>query len=179
MLLKLAKVNTGSEEFIKVRVRRKTNFRFFDVSLELESTESLQPLVKELDDNSFSSYCDDPDKQAILNLNISERNGVDFHQSYDDEKDLVGAVDVHINEFCNLIENLSAESRPIWNGCFLKEFDIGFQAGNSPHIYKTRLEAATIKRCAELGATILITVYPHLNYEFRRKDLEKPNTDLL
>jgi len=130
--------------------------------------------VTELGDNISSYYCSDIDEMANLALNLREIKGVDFYDTYDDKKDLIGSVDIYINEFCNLLENLSEESRRLWNGCHRKEFDIGFQAGNTPKTFHTQIQTETIKRCGELGATILITVYPYPNYEYRRKeDLKK------
>ena len=136
--------------------------------------ESVQFLVKELSENTYALYCSDIDEMANLELSIEERNGIYFYDSYDDEKDLVGGVDIHISEFCSLLENLSEESKRIWNNCHRKEFDIGFQCGNTRKSFNTQIRAETIKRCAELGATIEITVYPNFNYEFiRKKDLKK------
>ena len=166
--------NEDSENYVKLRVRRKEDFSFINVDLELESSESVQFLVNELSENTCALYCSDIDEMANLELSIEERNGVYFYDSYDDEKDLVGGVEIHINEFCNLLENLSEESRRIWNKCHRKEFDIGFQCGNTPKSFNTRIRAETIKRCAELGATIEITVYPYFNYEYiRKQDLKK------
>jgi len=174
MLLEHGQGVGKSGDYVKVRVRRKEDFHFINIDLELESSESVQPLVKELDEQTCALYCSDIDEMANLELHIFERNGVDFYKSYDENNDLVGAVDVHINEFCNLVEKLSSESRRIWNNCYRKEFDIGFQVGNTQKTYKTQIQLETIKRCAELGATIMITAYPHCNYEMRhKKDLKK------
>jgi hypothetical protein len=166
--------NENSEDYIKVRVRRKEDFHFINVDLELESSESVQFLVNELSENTYALYCSDIDEMANLELSVEKRNGVYFYDSYGDEKDLIGGVDIHISEFCNLLENLSEESRRIWDKCHRKEFDIGFQSGNTSKSFNTQIRAETIKRCAELGATIEITVYPHFNYEMRpKKDLKK------
>ncbi len=166
--------NENSEDYVKVRVRRKEDFHFINVDLELESSESVQFLLNELSQNTYALYCSDTGDMANLELDVKERNGVYFYDSYDDKKDLVGGVDIHINEFCNLLENLTKESRRIWGSCQRKEFDIGFQCGNTPKSFNTQIDAETIKRCAKLGATIRITVYPHFNYEMRpKKDFKK------
>ncbi len=166
--------NDLDENYVKIRTRRKEDFHLINVDLELESSGSVQPLVIELGENVCSLYCSDIDEMANLELNLFERNGVDFYESYDDKRDLVGGVDIHINEFCNLLENLSDESKQIWDKCHKKEFDVGFQCGNTEKSFRTLIESQTIKRCAELGATIGITVYPHLSYEIQHKnDLKK------
>lgn len=172
MLTKHGFGNEDSENYVKVRIRRKEDFHFINVDLELESSESVQPLVIELGEKVFPLYCSEINEMAnleISQLNYYEANGIDFHDSYNDEKDLVGGVDVHINEFCSLIEYLSEDSKRIWSNCHRKEFDIGFQSGNTPKLFQTQIQSKTIRRCAELGATILITVYPRINYEMQRK----------
>ena len=167
----LKDVNTNfGDNYIKIRTQSKKDFHFINVDLELESSESVQSIVAELSETTFSLYCSDIDEMANLELNIDKADDFDFYETYDDEKDLVGGIDAHITEFCNLIENLSLQSKRIWNGCHRKEFDIGFRAGNTAKSFHTKIKAETIKRCVEIGATIGITVYPHLNYEIRHKD---------
>lgn len=170
MLNKHGFANEESDDYVKVRTRRKEDFHFINVDLELASSESVQPLVTELGENISSYYCSNIDEIANLALDFREIKGVDFYDTYNDEKDLIGSVDIYINEFCNLLEELSEESRRIWNGCHRKEFDIGFQAGNTPKSFQTQIRTETIKRCGKLGATILITVYPNFNYEYRLKE---------
>ncbi len=159
-----------SKDYVKIRVRRKIDFHFINVDLELEASENIQPLVHELSENTVSLYCGDIDEMANLELSLHERSGVDFYDSYNDEKDLIGGVDIHISAFCDLIENLSVESRRIWDNCHRKEFDIGFQTGNTAKSFRTQIRPETIVRCAKLGASVEITVYPHFNYEIRRKE---------
>jgi len=166
--------NEDADGYVKVRTRRKEDFHFINVDLELASSENVQPLVKELGENISAYYCSDIDEIANLALDLREIKGVDFYNTYNDENEIIGSVDIYISEFCNLLENLSEESRRIWKGCHRKEVDIGFQAGNTPKSFQTQIRTETIKRCGELGATILITVYPNFNFEYRRKeDLKK------
>ena len=159
--------------YVRIRVRKKIDFHLANIDLELESNESVEPLVKELNKEVMTLNRFD-EKSIGLELNINTRNGLDFYKSYDDNEDWVGGVDVHLEEFCNLIENLSPTSRRIWNECFVKEFDLGFQSGNTRKTFKTRIQEKTVKRCAELGASIMITVYPHVGFDFvEKKELKK------
>jgi hypothetical protein len=160
-------------DYIKVRTRKKIDFHFVNIDLELESDESLETLIEELGDGVFT--LDRLDERSIgLELSIETRNGMDFYKSYDDTEDLVGGVDIHIEEFCKLIENLSSKSKEIWDKCHRKEFDIGFESGNTPKSFRTVIQSETVKRCAEIGASITITVYPHFNFDFiEKKDLKK------
>ena len=163
----------GREGYVKIRVRRKEDFHLANVDLELASNESIQPLIIELGDTVYPLYPGGEvgdGKSAGLEIGDYPPGEDWIYKSYDDKEDLVGGTDVLISAFCDLIENLSAESRQIWNKCHRKEFDVGFESGNTVKSFHTQIRAETIKRCAELGASILITVYPHMNYEYRKKD---------
>ncbi len=165
--------NEDDENYVKIRVRRKEDFHLANVDLELASSESIQPLIIELGDNVGAFYPGGEigdGKSAGLEIMYYPSFEEDIYQSYDDKENLVGGTDVLISAFCDLIENLSAESRQIWDKCHRKEFDIGFESGNTAKSFHTQIRAETIKRCAELGASIMITVYPHFNYEYREKE---------
>ncbi len=164
-------------DYVKVRVRKKVDFYFINLDLELESTESVQSLITELENEVFLGYCGDFDELGMMELRAYktiEGKDVDLYTTFDDSEDEVGGADIFINEFCKLIENLSISSKRVWDKCHRKEFDLGFQCGNTPKTFKTIIQSSTIKRCAELGASIMFTVYPHHNYDFvSKKDLKK------
>ncbi len=99
MLLKHGFANEESDDYIKVRTRRKEDFHFINIDLELESSESVQPLIIELGENILSLYCGDIDEIANLELNLFEINGVDFYDTYDDEKDLFAVLTFILTSF--------------------------------------------------------------------------------
>ena len=68
------------------------------------------------------------------------------------------------NNFCNLIENLSLQSKKLWGTCFDKTLDIAFESGNKPNSVTYQLPIDTIKRLTELGIGIAITIYPTGSY---------------
>lgn len=65
-----------------------------------------------------------------------------------------------IEYFCCLVENLDQQERAIWDTCFSKVFDIGYESGLSPQNYSSKLRSETIKRIAQIGAAVEITIYP-------------------
>ena len=164
---------SADENYVKVRVRRKEDSHLANVDLELASSESIQPLILELGDKICALYPGGEvgdGKSAGLEIGDYPLGEDWIYQSYDDKKDLIGGTDVLISAFCDLIENLSAESRRLLDKCHTKEFDIGFESGNTMKSFHTQIRAETLKRISELGATILITVYPHLNFDYKEKD---------
>jgi hypothetical protein len=66
--------------------------------------------------------------------------------------------DETIAYFCCLVENLKQHEQALWNTCFSKVFDIGYESGLSPQNYSSILRAATIQRIAGIGASIEITI---------------------
>lgn len=120
---------------------------FLNVDLETESAENLQPLVDDLGE----------DVSVLFNgKNGSGYSFVSFEIHSLHERDIDGLV----SSFCLLIENLSSEAKLIWDRCHSKKFDAGFESGSFPRSYRTELRADTIKRVAEIGASIAITIYP-------------------
>lgn len=158
--------NTGISKDRKIRNRRKEDFHFINIDLELKSLEDLQPLVDELDESVFVLYSD---KAPNLNEYWAsiEIKDYDIYQSYDDKPQDIGGVDVLLSAFCDLLENMSPQSRSLWEKCREREFDVGFGSGNTEKSFHTQIRAETLKRVSELGASVLITVYPHLNYEIK------------
>jgi hypothetical protein len=165
--------NEDDENYVKFRLRIKVDSHLANVDLELESSDSIQPLISELGDNILPFYPGGEvgnGKSSGLEIGDYPLGEKWIYQSYDDKENLVGGADVLISAFCDLIENLRAESRHIWDKCYRKEFDIGFESGDALKSFHTQIRAETLKRVSDLGASILITVYPHLNYEYRKKD---------
>ena len=122
-----------------------TEIHFLNVDLEIESSENLQLLV------------DDLGEDVLVLFNGKWKNGFNFLaiETYPDAN-----VDEKISLFCTLIENLSPEAKLIWDNAYSKKFDAGFECGEFPNSYQTEIRADTIKRVAELGASIVVTIYP-------------------
>jgi hypothetical protein len=76
--------------------------------------------------------------------------------------------DSTINLLCTLIEQLSADVREIWDGCCSRIFDIGYESGASPPIFRSEIRATTIQRIATIGASLVITIYPVADESKRR-----------
>lgn len=155
------------EGYVKVRVRRKEDFQFLNVDLEIESGEDLQPLLDELGKRVMVLYHQGfSDGHDHANLEISSPPSLpDIYRK--DKEELVGGADILIAAFCRLIKGMSSASRKIWNTCHRKEFDVGFECGNTGKSYQTVISTETIRQCGEIDAAIRLTVYPFVSYEIR------------
>jgi hypothetical protein len=48
----------------------------------------------------------------------------------------------------------------IWDGCVSRVFDIRYESGSLPQNFRSEIRAFNIQRVAEIGASVVITVYP-------------------
>jgi hypothetical protein len=65
-----------------------------------------------------------------------------------------------INIFCSLIDQLPKKARSIWNRCHSRVFDLGYESGRAPKNFHSALPLSIVKRVADIGASIVITIYP-------------------
>lgn len=119
--------------------------KFLNVDLVIYSTECLQYLADELV------------KDVFVHFNGEWENGMNCF-SLSVKYSFGKTADEIISELCFLIENLSSESRLIWENSHSKKFDIGFESGNVERL-ETEIKSENIERIAKLGASILITIY--------------------
>ena len=63
--------------------------------------------------------------------------------------------------FYELITFFKNEERQLYDSCFSKIFDVGFESGNSNSCYFTELRETTVKKLAEMNAKIGVTIYPY------------------
>ena len=58
-----------------------------------------------------------------------------------------------------LVHKLPEVARKQWDNARTKTFDIGIQAGSTPHVFEVRLTKQTISAVWEVGGSIQFTVY--------------------
>lgn len=119
--------------------------QYLNTDLEIESKSDLSSIVEEFGDD-------------VIVLHHGERRGFQ-HASFETAADSTDA-DATINSFCMLVESLPHEAREIWNGCLSRVFDVGYESGSSPPHFRSEIRASTIRRVANIGASIVITIYP-------------------
>lgn len=150
------------ENYYKDYEKNEQDICFANVDLEIKSKEDLQPLINGFGgdvDILFHDWLKDGFNFASLEIHLDKF-----------EPAIYGEPDETIKAFCSVIENLSDDSREIWNNCAEKIFNIGFESGNTEKCFDANIETETIKRIAEIGANIKITIYPVLDYTIKRKE---------
>ena len=82
--------------------------------------------------------------------------------------------DAQIDELCNMVEHLQEQARRIWDGCYRKTFNLGYEidtaerqrpaVGEQPaggiECFRSELKPETVGRIAKLGASVLLSIYP-------------------
>lgn len=137
----------------KEDTERTMEIKFLNVDLEFESSEDLQKLIEDFGEKVSVLY--HGKNEYGFNFASLETSESAF-EIFDSGK----TADEVINDFCNLIENLSAKSKTIWEKCKSRKFDIGFESGNSSITYQTEIKPNTIERMAKLGLSLATTIYP-------------------
>ncbi len=118
---------------------------YLNTDLEIESLHDLSKIVDEFG-------------EGVSVLHHGEIRG--YQQASFEIAGNTNGADEVINYFCSLVENLSKEVRLIWDGSCSRTLDVGYESGTLPSSFRSEIRASTIKRVAEIGASIIITIYP-------------------
>jgi hypothetical protein len=118
---------------------------YINTDLDIESKQDLTRVVEEFGDD-------------VIVLYHGEARGYQ-RASFEIAGNIDGADEV-INYFCTLVESLPKDAREIWDNCVLRTLDIGYESGAEPRNFRSELRPGTIKRVADIGAGIIITIYP-------------------
>jgi|SRR5215813_5728513 len=121
--------------------------RYLNTDLELESKSDLAQIVGEFGED-------------VIVLHHGEVRGYQ-HASFEMAgSSSSGGADEVINLFCGLVEALPEDVREIWDGCCSRVLDVGYESGAAPQNFRSEIRASTIRRVAQIGANIVITIYP-------------------
>lgn len=121
------------------------NITFLNVDLDMKFKQDISLILNELGNNVLTLHHEQQENYYFARLEIN--------------RDAASA-DKTINYFCDLIENLSEEAYKIWNSCYFKTFDIGYESGIKPNYFSSKINAITLQRIANIGAGMNITIYP-------------------
>ena len=119
--------------------------RYLNTDLDIQSKSDLSGIVEEFGED-------------VIVLHHCERRGFQ-HASFESSESSADADGV-INSFCRLVEQMPEEVREIWDGCVSRVFDIGYESGSLPQNFRSEIRASTIQRVAEIGASVVVTIYP-------------------
>ena len=119
--------------------------KFLNVDLLLKSKQDLTPIIDNLG------------KKIFVLHNGKEK---DHYYAYLEIMGDRSAPNEVIKIFCDLIENLSENSKKIWDEADYRIFDIGYDSGRHENSFSSDLTELEIKRIAAINASMRITIYP-------------------
>jgi hypothetical protein len=59
-----------------------------------------------------------------------------------------------------IIESLGESASRAWWTCTVREFNIGYECGSEPWAFNQEISGQTLRRVADVGAALRITLYP-------------------
>jgi hypothetical protein len=119
---------------------------FLNVDLDLKSEVDLGALVEALG-------------ERVVVLHSGKRRGI-HHASLElYEFSRYVEPETCIARFVQLVRHLPTPARRLWNGATERQFNVGIQAGSKGVPFTSRIKTATLRRVAEIGGEIVLTVY--------------------
>jgi hypothetical protein len=118
--------------------------RFLNVDLDISSKVSLEPLVAAFGKKVFVHHVGKVGRTFWARMSRT---------SYGHSADRL------TRELCGLIVALPSGPMKLWRGATSREFNVGIQAGLSPHCHEVRLSKKTVALVAQVGGTIALTTY--------------------
>jgi len=65
-----------------------------------------------------------------------------------------------IDRMLAVVESLSETLRAMWDGCMLREVNIGYDCGTEPWAFNQGLSAQLLGRMSAAGLSLRVTIYP-------------------
>ena len=116
---------------------------FRNIDLDIESLVDITPIVEEWG-------------KRVTVFRHEEVDGV-FYGSFETVYSEVSRI---IEEYVSLVEGLTPSSREIWDKAHKRDFDFGYESGSKPNNFHSRIEADYVNKLANVGGSIVITIYP-------------------
>jgi hypothetical protein len=119
---------------------------FLNVDLDIWSATSLDPLVAAFGRRVLVLHSGKEGRRYVAHLELA-RSG------YGRDADAL------IREFAALVRRLPRRRRALWNAARTRDFNIGLQAGFTPHAFELPVQPATLQAAASVDARVVVTVY--------------------
>ncbi|MCY4376689.1 MAG: hypothetical protein OXC31_23295 [Spirochaetaceae bacterium] len=119
--------------------------QYLNVDLEIEGPRPLGHILQEFSESGISCLgCFETRRGHFANFEVtalpSDANSI-------------------VSEFCDAIEGFREDAEATWAGAHRRTFDMGLDSDGSAGCSRFELKADTVRRAAELGASLGITIY--------------------
>ena len=123
------------------------SIRYINTDLDLECPNDLSSLAKDLE------------ARGVFALHIEQAKEGHWFARFETEEEYIDP-ETNIAAMLDVIESAEDSIQRLWRECSLREFNIGYDCGDEPWAFNQGLSNATLKRLAEVGATLRFTLYP-------------------
>lgn len=98
---------------------------------------------------------------VALDFAVNVHSGDDglFYVLCEDDND--SEPEPNILRLLDAIDALTDASRELWNRCTKREFNVGYDCGDEPWSFNQGLSNVALRRMADCGSTLRITLYPY------------------
>ena len=120
---------------------------YINTDLDLVSLEDLTTFAAALEANGF------------LTLH-NERHGDGLCYATFEATDPYGSPEETLQAMLGIIEGFTQPERDVWHSARERTFNIGYDCGSEPWGFSNRLDSALLRRMADAGAALQITLYP-------------------
>ena len=121
--------------------------RYLNTDLDLVSTTELDAVVRALEAG------------GVYALHADRRDDGLWHATFETQR-TYRAAEENVGAFLAVIEGIAPEVRAVWDGCRVREFNVGYDSGDEPWAFNQGLCARTLGRMAAAGAGLRVTIYP-------------------
>ena len=123
------------------------SIRYINTDLDLECPHNLSSLARDFE------------ARGVFALHVEQAKEGDWFACFETEQTYTDP-DSNIAAMLDVIESAEDSIQRLWLECSLREFNIGYDCGDEPWAFNQGLSNATLKRLAEVGATLRFTLYP-------------------
>ena len=125
--------------------------RYRNTDLDLISAMSLDGLIHEIEGAGMILLGSHKDTESNLHAN--------FEILSEDEK-LYADAQATIVAMLTILDNLSAASKKIWEGCHLRELNVAYDTREEPIAFNEGFSVETLTRMSALNMSFRVTMYP-------------------
>jgi hypothetical protein len=122
---------------------------YITLDVDLVSSEDLSPLASYLEKETF----------VLGNQQMEGLSYLSFEPIFISRE--LNTPENSANLIFGVLKNLPTELGNLWERASSKTFNFGFESGVTPLPYMAELKPGTLRKIADLGASIAVTIYQH------------------
>ncbi len=116
---------------------------FLNIDLDMESDSDITPIV------AFWG-----ERISVNRLECQDGIWYGSFETWEEEENTIIAI------YHDLVTNLSPDLRRVWNQARKRDFDFGYEGGDIPKSFHSRLSLESISKLTEIKGSVTITIYP-------------------